>query len=247
MTRRAGTILLVALALGLGGQAEAAPTLISACGTLSAPGAYVLDQSLTHSGNGSCLLIAADFVTLDLAGFTISGDGNGLGITDGSTARVGIAIRGGTVHNFDIGIGLAKTTGAVVEEMRVFKTGFGVSVGRSSLFRFNVVSGNAPKTSDVAVIIGESSLVAGNVVSEKAFGLDVFDGSTVTGNTVSENTKWGLFTGRHSTVSNNTASTNVFEGLGVGCPSNIVANTAVGNGTNLLSGPGCNDVDNLAP
>jgi hypothetical protein len=224
---------LLLAAVGLPGAIEAAPTSISACGTLSAPGAYVLANDLTASGD--CLIVAADFVTIDLAGFKISGNGTGTGITDNLHTRVGIAVRGGTVENFAAGILLLKTTGAVVEQMRLFgNSGIAIFMGKDSVFRWNVVSGNGPGISDPVISIFENSLVAHNVVSDsKGHGMVVFGRSTVTGNT----------------VSNNTISMNGSPGLSVNCPSNVVSNTGLGNlGLNLdLFGPGCQTIDNLAP
>ncbi len=43
------------------------------CQTISQPGSYTLTKNLTSTGD--CIVIASDFVTLDLAGFTISGTG----------------------------------------------------------------------------------------------------------------------------------------------------------------------------
>jgi hypothetical protein len=44
------------------------------CQTISQPGSYELTDNLTT--NGDCLVITADFVTIDLAGFTITGNSN---------------------------------------------------------------------------------------------------------------------------------------------------------------------------
>ena len=56
---------------------EEGPTEIEKCRTIDKPGSYKLVNNLTGplSGPGDCLEIAADFVTIDLAGFTISGPG----------------------------------------------------------------------------------------------------------------------------------------------------------------------------
>src|SRR6202023_4089786 len=73
----------IALALGAiilvpraGAQAQVAregPTEIEKCKTISQPGSYKLVNNLTFKGTtGNCLEITANFVTIDLAGFTIS-------------------------------------------------------------------------------------------------------------------------------------------------------------------------------
>src|SRR2546428_5578353 len=81
------------LVLGVGAyvpDAEAI-TAISACTAITTSGSYILTRNLVAAGN--CLVVAADFVTTDLAGHTISGNGTGGGITTGSD--VGITVRGG--------------------------------------------------------------------------------------------------------------------------------------------------------
>ena len=59
--------------------ALAQPTTITACQTISQPGAYVLAANLSNA-EGSCLVITASFVTIDLQGFTISGALAGYGV-----------------------------------------------------------------------------------------------------------------------------------------------------------------------
>ena len=57
---------------------EEGPIGIEKCRTSDKPGSYKLVNNLTLSTTpGTCLLITADFVTLDLAGFTITGPGIG--------------------------------------------------------------------------------------------------------------------------------------------------------------------------
>lgn len=87
MTRPAA-LFSIALALGATILVPAAsarePTPIKACQTISKPGSYELANNLTATGD--CLLIATDFVTIDLAGFLISGAPN-TGQESGSRRR----------------------------------------------------------------------------------------------------------------------------------------------------------------
>lgn len=84
--------------------------------TISAPGHYYVTANLATTGSG--ITIAADDVTLDLNGFTLSGDGDtgDLGIATSGTARARIRIRGGTVRNFAVGIFLAASAAQIVVE-----------------------------------------------------------------------------------------------------------------------------------
>jgi hypothetical protein len=86
--KRPAAVFTIALAFGAivlvprgGAQAqdgrEEGPIEIDKCQTISQPGSYKLVKNLTFQGSsGACLMITASGVTLDLAGFTISGRTN---------------------------------------------------------------------------------------------------------------------------------------------------------------------------
>src|SRR5271167_5049897 len=101
-------------------EAAAAPTAISTYTTVAAPGSFVLSKNLMPT-KGDCLVIAADFVTIDFAGFAIVGNKTGDGVTDLNHAppHRGILIRNGTVENCKRGVYLANSIWSVVEDMRV--------------------------------------------------------------------------------------------------------------------------------
>ena len=88
------------------------PVPIDTCKAITEPGSYVLTANL--SSMTDCLIIEADFVTIDLDGFLIAGIGGrggpatGTGIGTGSKGvmRSGIAIHDGTVTNFEHGINI---------------------------------------------------------------------------------------------------------------------------------------------
>ena len=60
--------------------AQQGPTAIDKCQTIFHPGSYKLVTDLVSTG-GNCLVIAANNVTIDLAGFSISGNGTGAGVS----------------------------------------------------------------------------------------------------------------------------------------------------------------------
>jgi hypothetical protein len=71
----------------------------------------------------------------------------------------------------------------------------------------------------------------------------------VTGNYVSDSGE-GFGVGQGSTVIGNTASNNLGFGFVVTCPSNVTDNTAVNNNGQrnlVLFGEGCNNTNNVAP
>jgi hypothetical protein len=95
---------------------------------ISQPGLYKPVNNLTFTGStGTFLTITANFVTIDLAGFTISGPGKSLGRAAGTgmaagNDTAGIALRNGTISGFTNGVDLGGD-GSVVEGLRVFGIG----------------------------------------------------------------------------------------------------------------------------
>jgi hypothetical protein len=103
--KRLAALLAIAVAMFLTSAAGARePTKIEKCQTISQPGSYELVSNLTFSGppEGACLVITADFVTIDLAGFSITnGVVGGVGIlTLPSSGELrGIAVRNGSISS----------------------------------------------------------------------------------------------------------------------------------------------------
>jgi|SRR6516162_9226256 hypothetical protein len=98
---------------------EEGPREIKKCQTISKPGSYKLINNLTT--NGDCLVITADFVTIDLVGFTIGGTSTFPTVTTaiaaGDNTR-GITVRNGSISGFVGGVELAGD-GSIVEGLRV--------------------------------------------------------------------------------------------------------------------------------
>jgi len=211
------------------------PIAIDKCLTdtapISKPGSYKLVNNLTLNGVGSCLSITADFVTIDLAGFTISGPqlhslvvGTGIRAFDDNS--VGIAVRNGSIRGFAIGVNL-QGSGSLVEGLRVF-LGSGSAIIANGIVRGNTVLGSG---------VGHSVLRVGISAT-----------GTITGNYATSNPGTAIQAGRGSTVIGNTAPGPGAVGISVDCPSNVTDNTAVGSSTNLmLNGQGCTNTNNVAP
>jgi hypothetical protein len=225
---------------------------------------YELTRNLAAAGD--CLLIAADFVTIDLGGWVITGDGStGSGITDLGAPRRGIAVRNGTITGFLACVGLSRTTGAVVDKVRADCEETGISAGSDSIVSGNtaralvfgisagsdsIISGNVATSSDSAIRAGSGSIVSRNVVAQSDFGISAGSLSTVSGNNVGA-IDVGISAGPGSLVGGNNAHPQS-EGdepegpaFAVTCPSNVIGNTATGD--LLLNGAGCTNIDNLAP
>src|SRR5438270_640371 len=100
-------------------SAWAAPTPISGCKRITVPGPHVLTQNITATaatmtpvwatGYVGCIVIAADNLTVDLAGYVITGPGrsaSSMGIAQADIVRKGDVIRSGSVTNFKYGVTL---------------------------------------------------------------------------------------------------------------------------------------------
>lgn len=95
-------------------------TPISAAYAITQPGSYYLTGNLTVSSYG--ITIRTNNVTLDLMGFTLSGDrgSSDIGIWvdgDASAVRSGVCIRNGTVSAFDYGVWLEYARGCRLEDV----------------------------------------------------------------------------------------------------------------------------------
>jgi hypothetical protein len=199
-----GTIILAS-----GAQAQHAreegPIEIDKCQTISQPGSYKLVGNLAITGGAGCLLVTADDVTIDLAGFSIIGQQAGGGGIHAAPFLRGIAVRNGSISGFTDGVGLEDDTSSIVEGMRVSGTPGqqGSGIIAQGIVKGNVVSG---MNIGIQAITGT---IADNYVENFADGIFAQAGSTLIGNTVINNNATG-----------NTA------GLGVTCPSNVINNTA---------------------
>jgi hypothetical protein len=233
--KRLAALLAIAGAMFLTSAAGARePTQIKTCRTISQPGSYELVDNLTFSGppSGACLVITADFVTIDLAGFSITGGEFGaVGVLASGQRLRGIAVRNGSLSGFTNDVDLSAAHASIVEGLRVFE---GLNHG---IIANGIVKGN------IAFGVGFGPPAGPAIVAT----------GIVTGNFVTGSRNVGIGIGQGSTVIGNTATGNFREGFVVSCPSNLTDNTAVNNNTIphgatlVLNGDGCNDTNNVAP
>ena len=212
-----------------------AVTLISACTTITTPGSYILTRNLVAAGD--CLVVAADFVTIDLAGHMIRGNRTGIGIQD-SGLRKGIAIHDGTITNFLAGLRICGqgSIQILVERMRVIDN---VDDGISLCDGMAIVKDSISSGNSQGIFVGPHSVVRSTTASNNGV-IGIQAGlSTIIGNTANENGNTGLSIGAGSTIMNNSVHGNAQFGLLVRCPSNVLGNTLTANG------PG--GTTNLAP
>jgi len=191
-----GSTLLGMLAFAAPVRAASGVQSIGACRTIDKPGSYVLAKSLDTRA-GDCLLITIGLVTIDLAGYTITGGGTGSGISN-TSGTFDITVINGTVTNFENGVAL-QGRGHVVDGVRaVTNTGMGISLNSPSL---------GPGDNQVRNSNGSRNGTFGIVVSS-VLGGATHGGDSVIGNVANGNGSGGIFVRCPSTVLNNVASQN---------------------------------------
>ena len=202
------------------------PIKITQCQTISQPGSYELANNLPPIGvapPGTCLVITASFVSIDLAGFTISGP-SARGIRAQGQLH-GISVRNGSISNLGNGVDLSSADGSIVEGLRVHIIGLRRPVGISAngIIKNNTVTGSR----------GNGIPATGIVTGNYAFGNRIAN----------------IEVGQGSTVIGNTTTGNEVSGIVVACPSNVTDNTATDSLQNnlVLNGEGCNNTNNVAP
>jgi hypothetical protein len=142
--RKQAAVFTIALALGAIAIAPGAgarePIKIKVCQTISEPGPYELANNITAGSSVDCLVITANGVTIDLAGFTISGGRRSIVATPSSGQLRGIVVRNGSISGFGgAGVDLGSADGSIVEGLRVFN-GPALGIAARGIVKGNTVS-----------------------------------------------------------------------------------------------------------
>src|SRR5262249_7681164 len=211
--------------------------------TLSVGGSYKLTGNLSvPNANTTAILITADYVTLDLNGFSIRGKtvctgspvtscsptGTGVGIE--ASNRNGIVVRNGQI--FGMGsAGIRIGPYGRIEQVIVQSNGvFGLVTDVGGLVSGSVVVRNGT----YGILASFDSILIGNTTRENGQdGLYADGGSIVRGTTAAVNHHVGIFTITDTVVSGNTANTNALDGIHT-----IVGGTVTGNTAGRNTGAG---------
>lgn len=86
---------------------------------ISRPGQYVLRRSVEQAGNGPVVVIAADNVTLDLDGYSLSGPGGKTSVGIAIEGRRNVRIRNGNLSGFGTAVRIADSIGISVEDLTI--------------------------------------------------------------------------------------------------------------------------------
>ena len=194
--------------------------------TINESGSYYFTEDINSAD--TAITVAADDVTIDLAGFTLAGPDSGTNYGIYMSGRSNVEIRNGTVHGFHYGIGEDSSLGQGhrVIDVRALSNG---ATGIYLKSKNNLVKDCTARNNGYSAAYDVYGIYAGS-------------GSTVTGNTACDNGDWadddvyGIYLGGDNLVDQNTASNN---GAGAGSATDMT-----------LSGYGCVygiNVPNVAP
>jgi parallel beta-helix repeat protein len=155
-------------------------------------GNLVLQHDLSCPGDG--LVVGADAISINLNGFTISGQGTGVGVT--VTGRTQVAVFGGTIANFAAGIRTRDVSRVAVKEVTFLDNADGIDLQQGSTgntIRHNDFRGHTVRA---IMIRGSSTLhtIDRNRFEGNRIGILVFAGvdNVVAENTFSHNTVAGI-------------------------------------------------------
>jgi hypothetical protein len=206
--------------------------------TLSEAGSYRLTGDLTvASETEDAIEITADHVTVDLAGFVVSGPATPNVTNEGisMSGRTNVEIREGTLRGFVYGIRDSssearghRVIGVRVLDNRYYGIYFG---GHSNLVRDSLMAGSQRD----GVYAGYASTLLRNTAHGNGqTGIDAGVGSTLIGNVAYDNNGAGIYAGPGCTLSRNAAFRNASGGIWAGSyftgASALHANAAYENG-----------------
>ena len=187
------------------------------------PGSYRLTGDLSVPGGFDGIDISANYVTLDLNGFSIVGTAGGTSSVGVTSVNPGTTVENGTVTGFSYGLHL--NDNSIVKSVHAdSNSSTGIFVGNNS-----VIEGSTANWNSVAGIIcgGSGCAISGNTVNAKATSKS-FHGIEVTGsiglilhNIVSESSSSGIVatdptTGYGENVLNNNGSPPISGGTSMG-------------------------------
>ncbi len=216
--------------------------------TISSSGSYYFTEDVSTSG--VAITVNANDVTIDLAGFVLSGPGgavNSYGIY--INGRSNVEIRNGTVRDFRYGTIEVSASGREhrVIDVRALSNGrYGIYLtGSDNLVKNCTASnnGNSATVDVYGIYAGSGSTVTGNTVRNNGisatgtvvYGIYAGDGSMVSGNTANDNgnlatgTVYGIYADNSCVVTGNIAYNNKGRGIRTSAGSTITGNTAYNN------------------
>ncbi len=216
-----------------------------------AAGTWTVTRNLTAKGN--CITIKANGVSIDLHGYTITGNGTGAGIIDGAATcpptcpapprPQNIIIGNGTIKGFQYGIHLTLTYYPTIASMNVVENVEGIVVAAGSAA---VTDSQANNNENYGMYFGGSGTVYNSQANSNGINGMYFIGvGTVNNSQANSNGDYGMYFGdagvpglSSNTVSNSQANNNSMAGTFAGM---FFAGPQIGTGTVTISNSQANN------
>ncbi len=237
-TSLATTALAAALAIVVAGPSEGSSTVpITTCGQTVTTNAVLTKDLVCGGSNG--ISVGAAGITIDLKGFTLSGDlSPGHSGIDDTAGYDHLTVRNGVLRNFAIGV-FAFNGADEVSLSNLAASGntaYGIYVhGASTTVKSSTASGNSKGIQ----VDGDSATIQSLTASgNSAHGIVVNgDLAEIKSSIASGNAATGIIAnGASDSISSSTASGNGFHGILVtGASASVTSSTASGNGANGMA------------
>jgi hypothetical protein len=216
-------------ALATAGTAAAAQEVIKQTPTtvfpikITRPGSHVLTSNLILTGGTDAIDVNANYVSINLNGFSIIGPGGGSGVGINGANNVGISVTNGNVTKMG-SRGLLLGDDALVKGVNAIGNGSdGIAAGHRSV----VVDCGGNQNAGAGIVCGDDCLIEGNTADANAIdGMYIGGGSTIIHNAAGDNQFFGL-----ATAANAGYGKNVWFSNAVGC---VTFGTSMGD--NICNG-----------
>lgn len=221
--------------------------------TITKSGSYIINKNFWTATNG--IIVKANNVTIDLNGYTISGNKKGTYHGIYMNGRTNVEIRNGIVRNFggngiyeENVIDIDAPSHRVVNVRAIGNGGNGIRlIGSGHLVKDCtasrnggdgihcwgcILSGNiASYNSDSGIAAGDGSIVIGNTaIYNVGIGISVADGVLVSNNCVRKNGSHGIHTDGGGSIVGNAVQRNAANGINVEGGCTVKNNTVDENG-----------------
>jgi parallel beta-helix repeat protein len=222
---------------------EAVTVITSLPYTITTQGSYIINQNLKANWHG--IKVQANNVTIDLNGYSISGNNASGGHGVYMNGRRNVEIRNGTIRNFGSdGIYVETDSGnshRVINVRVMNNKGRGIILnGNNHMVKDCTVSSNG----NTGIYAGLGSTISGTTAySNAGYGIYAGYGNTISGNTACSNGSSGISAAYGSTVSGNTVYNNAWSGIEAYDGCTVKNNTAYYNQINGIYLNGYNLVD----
>jgi hypothetical protein len=214
-------------------QIEARTAISSATFNVTAPGSYYLTSNITAPAGADGIVVNASNVTIDLNGFSLTGQGGdqGTGINVQGT-QTNLCVKNGTITGFN-NAGISGDIGSSRFEKLIIDAGGvnGITMSDDNEVRDCVITHNFNTGINMK---NGCRIVQSIVTGNNGYGIIGIDGSTIESCTVANNGAVGVTVHYGSVVRNCTVRANGASGILFSSGSQIIGNTIDANGNRGL-------------